>query len=96
MVKIKEIKKRQNNLNACKLALTGGTKGQLLCCEDNSTACLATPPSCSSTNKLWQCWDIRGFDPCIARTDAPAVCSHQDGIYCLKGKTDLPYNQNLE
>src|SRR5436305_4450696 len=79
--------------SACKLALTGTEPtGKLLCCEPNS-ACIASPPTCSSTNKLIQCWNIGGFDPCT-RNDSVAtnVCQHKDGTYCLEGVTDLPYS----
>jgi len=36
------------------------------------------------------------FDPCI-RNDSAAqiVCQHTDGIYCLKGNTDLAYGGAL-
>ena len=82
MTKEKILVKRQNIQNVCQLALVNSVStGKLMCCENNGT-CIASPQTCSSTNKL-------GFDPCI-RNDSAAqvVCQHTDGIYCLKGNTD--------
>ncbi|CAG8453430.1 9208_t:CDS:2 [Dentiscutata erythropus] len=99
MTKTIKIKKRQNTQSTCQRVFAGGTGqlGKLLCCDNaNSTNCLASLPTCTNVNKLIQCWSIKGLDACISRNDTTAqeVCSHQndDGIFCLEGNTDLPYN----
>ncbi|GBB92198.1 hypothetical protein RclHR1_01980023 [Rhizophagus clarus] len=80
--------------SVCQLVLKGyQPAGQLLCCE-NDNICLSNMPICSSTNKMAQCWFINELDSC-KRTDALAntVCQYLDGVYCLKGETDQPYDR---
>ncbi|GBC06206.1 hypothetical protein RclHR1_06690011 [Rhizophagus clarus] len=79
----------------CQLVLKGfQPAGQLLCCEEDNI-CLGNAPICSSTNKMVQCWYINQLDAC-KRKDALAktVCQYQDGVYCLKGETDQPYDRS--
>ncbi|CAG8597155.1 21205_t:CDS:2 [Rhizophagus irregularis] len=81
--------------SVCQLVLWGlHPVGQLLCCEDNQP-CLANSPVCSSTNKMAHCWFISQLDAC-KRNDAlsKTVCQYQDGVYCLKGVTDHPYDNS--
>ncbi|CAG8636432.1 14369_t:CDS:1, partial [Acaulospora colombiana] len=91
------LEKRQSSQNVCKLVLTGSEPaGKLLCCENNSP-CYASPSSCSSSDRLWQCWDIRDFDPCNRNdTVASIACQLRNGVYCLKGLSDYTYNQNSQ
>ncbi|GES92961.1 hypothetical protein GLOIN_2v1484262 [Rhizophagus clarus] len=80
--------------SVCQLVLKGyQPAGQLLCCE-NDNICLSNMPICSSTNKMAQCWFINELDSC-KRTDALAntICQYLDGVYCLKGETDQPYDR---
>jgi hypothetical protein len=81
--------------SVCKLVLWDlQPAGELLCCEDNKP-CLAYPLICSSANRLTRCWFINKLGAC-KRKDALAktVCQYQDGVYCLKGVTDQPYDRS--
>lgn len=89
------VKRQSTSGSVCKLVFEGlQPTGQLLCCENNRP-CLAKSPVCSSTNKMIQCWFITNLDAC-KRKDALAktVCQYLDGVYCLKGETDQPYDSS--
>ncbi|CAG8597065.1 21200_t:CDS:2, partial [Rhizophagus irregularis] len=81
--------------SVCKLVLGGlQPADELLCCEDN-LPCLASSPICSSTNKLTRCFFINKLGACERNdTLAKTVCQYQDGVYCLKGETDIPYDED--
>ena|SRR5437763_8860542 len=88
MPKIRGKNKRQNADAVCKLVLQGTEPTEkLLCCEGNSSCIINPDSSCSAANKLIQCWNIRELDAC-KRIDSVAqvVCSHKNGVYCLRGK----------
>jgi hypothetical protein len=90
----KQLVKRQSTSDSlCKLVLGGLQPAkQLLCCEDNSP-CLASPPICTSTNKMARCWFINQLPACYRNdTLAQTVCKYKNGVYCLKGVTDLSYD----
>lgn len=94
----KSLEKRQVSAKSdsiCRLVFKGyQPTGQLLCCESGN-ACLGNAPICSSTSKMVQCWNINELDSCKRKdTLAKTVCQYQDGVYCLKGETDKPYDRS--
>jgi len=104
----KILKNRQvsnnDNSSVYELALNNFAPTEVLCCESNNT-CIANPVTCSSTNKLFQCWSISNYGPCsnnnnvntefLPKPSPPPACLLGE-VYCFKGESDEVYDKNTK